>query len=383
MRISLALTALALLSCTNAAPAVTPCATADITHCLATQQSCNAITGSAVCSHCPDGMHASAGGLCVAIVGTPIEHDFPDQTVSAGMEQLGNCRSWTLGNAADLWVTGVELTQHESSHHSNWTYVPEGLYAGPDGIWPCASRNYDQLTAAVSGGVLYAQSTQATHETQVFPDGAAIRIPAHSVIVSDIHLLNLTQAPVTGHVSMTIYTIPRAQVQIPLTPFHITYDTLDLPPHTHSRVEMTCNLASGFMQQTGHPLDARLFYALPHTHALGTRVFLSAIGGPLDGQTLLDVQGTPGEARGVAYNTPVDLTGVTSFHFGCEFDNPTADVVHWGFGNQEMCEMLGFMQSPVAFEGRLTMDNPAGMDGTTALFSGGCNMTWVTLASGM
>ncbi len=383
MRTSFAcLFALASLSCTNT-PSTAMCAAADVARCLATQQACSPTGAAATCERCENGQHASGHGLCEPIAGTALSHDFPDETIAAGGESLHNCRSWTLNNTEDLWVTAVELTQHESSHHSNWTYVPDTLYTGPDGIWPCADRSYDQLTAAVAGGVLYAQSTQAVHEVQAFPDGAAVRIPAHSRVISDIHLLNTTTTDVTGHVSMSLYTLPRAQVITPLTPFHITYQALQLPAHQRSRFETTCELATGFEHNTGTPIGMRLFYSLPHTHALGTRVFLEAVGGPLDGQSLLDVMGTPGEARGLAYANPVDLAGITSLHFGCEFENPTADVVHWGFGNQEMCEMLGFIESPVAFEGRVETTSTLGMDGTMPTFSGNCSVLFVALSSSM
>jgi hypothetical protein len=378
-----ALLVLASLSCTGGSPAHVPCAAADVTHCLITQQACDASGAAATCQHCGNGEHPSAQGACEPIDGTPITHDFPDQTIAANSELLAHCRSWTLNNETDLWVTAVELTQHEASHHSNWTYVPDDLYPGPDGIWTCADRGYDQLTAALSGGVLYAQSTQAVHEVQAFPNGAAVRIPAHSRIVSDIHLLNVTSQDVTGHVELSIYTLPRAEVRTPLTPFHITIQDLQIPPHEQSRFETTCELATGFERAAGMPIGMHLYYSLPHTHALGTRVFLQAVGGPLDGQTLLDVRGTPGEARGLAYDTPIDLAGLSGMHFGCEFENPTTDVVHWGFNDQEMCEMLGFIESPVAFEGSVSATTNTGTDGTMPVYSGSCSTIFVQLASGM
>ncbi len=374
---------LACLSCTTAPPGSATCAAADVARCLGTQQACDPTGGAATCERCDPGEHASAQGLCEPISGTALRHDFPDQTIAAGSESLHNCRSWTLNNAEDLWVTAVELTQHEASHHSNWTYVPDTMYDGADGIWPCTDRGYDQLSAAVAGGVGSAESTHAVHEVQAFPEGAAVRIPAHSRIVSDIHLLNVTTAEVTGHVTLSLYTLPRAEVVTPLTPFHITYQDLALPPRSRSRYEASCEIASGYQANEGSPHHMRLFYSLPHTHALGTRVFLSAVGGPRDGEVLLDVMGTPGEARGIAYAEPIDLTGVTSLHFGCEFENPRAEVVHWGFQDQEMCEMLGFIESPLAFESRIEATDTMGMDGTTPTFSGPCSTLFVTLASGM
>jgi hypothetical protein len=368
---------LSLASCGGSSSVADPCAAVDVELCLVTQQGCALEAGAAACVHCSAGQHPDGEGRCVPIPGTPLSHDFPMQTISSGRESLGMCRSWTLHNDEDLWVTGVELAQNELSHHSNWTFAPETRFPGPDGIWSCRDRGYDQLSAAVAGGVIYAQSTQATRETQVFPEGAAVRIPARSTIFSDIHLLNATEHEVTGRASLTLYTVPRAEVQVPLAPFHITYHTLALPPLRRSRVSMTCELASGYQGTTGRPLDIRLFYALPHTHALGTRVFLDAVGGPLDGRSLLDVVGQPGEARGVAYRTPIDLTGITGLRFGCEFDNVTAEVVNWGFGDQEMCEILGFIQSQAAFEGRADTQIGMGSEGELATFEGNCSMLWL------
>ena len=94
-------------------------------------------------------------------------------------------------------------------HHSNWLFVPAsnpatgviGPFDGPDGTFTCADRGFDQAVAALKGGVLFAQSTQAQHDVQKFPAGAVIQIPAHSKIVATIHLLNAVRhgrPPVAG-----------------------------------------------------------------------------------------------------------------------------------------------------------------------------------------
>ena len=121
-----------------------------------------------------------------------------------------------------------------------------------------------------------------------------------------------------------------------------------------------------------------LYYALPHTHALGSRFFFEVVGGPDDGRSLLDVEGFNSEARGRLYDPPLDLTGATGLRFGCEFDNPRNASVGWGFGDQEMCEMLGFAEMDIFFESRVDEANAAGTDGDTRLFTGPCS----TLAIG-
>jgi hypothetical protein len=267
----------------------------------------------------------------------------------------------------------VEVSQSESSHHSNWTFVPEDKFAGPDGIWKCKDRGYDQLSAAVFGGVLYAQSTQAVHEVQKFPDGVVVRIPAHARIISDIHLLNTTSAAITGKMTFTLYTLPSAEVKVKLAPFHLDYHGLDIPPQATSRFTANCDVDASYQNITKKPLDMQIYYLLPHTHALGSRMFVKVEGGANDGKTLIDVTGTIGEARGRAFDPPESMAGAKGFEYGCEFVNPRAEGVKWGFGDQEMCEALGFAASPLAFETTVKTAVPDGNDGTIKKFTGSCS----------
>ena len=346
--------------------------------CLVNQHACELDGEVARCVPCELGEYATASGTCAAIAGTPLHHSFTEFETASGEEVLGLCQSWTLDNDEPLLVNAVELQQNEASHHSNWTFVPDGRFDGPDGVWPCDERNYDQLSAALAGGVLYAQSTQASKEVQKFPDGAVVRLPAHARIIGDVHLLNPTDHPISGRVEMTLYSLAAADVRVELAPFHLTYDTLDIPPRSTSRFTGECDLSEPFEDAAGTPLAMTLYYALPHTHALGSRFFFEVVGGPDDGKSLLDVEGFNSEARGRLYDPPLDLAGATGLRFGCEFDNPRNESVHRGFGDQEMCEMLGFAEMDIIFESRVDEANADGADGDTQLFTGPCS----TLAIG-
>jgi len=322
-----------------------------LSQCLAEQKIC---ADGPTCAVCPDGQYAASNGLCKPVGGTLVQHDFPEITSMGGQEILGNCRSWTLNNPTELWINAVELDQDEASHHSNWLFVPDDQFDGPDGIWRCHDRSYDELTAALAGGVLYAQSTQATHEVQKFPNAAAVRIPPYSRIISDIHILNATQATVTGHARLSLYALALADVKIKLSPFHLTFSKLEIPAQATSRSQAKCEIDSSFESIANHALNAKVYYILPHFHALGRHFFVERMGGAHDGQVLFDATGAAGEARGRAMDPPIDLSGDDGLAFGCDFDNETPDVVHWGFGNQEMCELLGFADSPLAWESTVT-----------------------------
>ena len=345
-----------------------------VSECLINQMACvEDAVGVASCELCPTGTFADDTATCVDIGGTVTSHTFPENTTGAGSETLGMCRSWTLNNAEPLWVNAVELEQNEASHHSNWVFVPDTEYEGADGAWPCAERGYSQLAAALAGGVLYAQSTQAPHEVQKFPDGVVVRIPANARIVSDVHTLNTSGSPITGTAQLNLYSIPEDQVTVKLAPFHVTYDGLDIPAQSTSRFTGECALEDQFQMNGGGPVDMKIYYLLPHTHALGTRMFVEAIGGPVDGMSLIDVSGFNGEARGRAYDPPIDMAGATGIRFGCEFTNPRAESVGWGFDDQEMCEALGFAASPIAFESRVSAADADGEDDGIAKFTGACS----------
>jgi hypothetical protein len=340
--------------------------------CFSRQRVCVAGDEGPTCEPCGSAQYASPEGVCEALPGTALQNKFADFTIKAGTEVKGLCQSWTLHNKEDLWVNAVELLQSESSHHSNWTFVPDDKFTGPDGVWDCDERNYSQLSAAVSGGVIYAQSTQAVHEVQKFPNGAAVRIPRYSRIIGDVHLLNTTADDITGNAELTLYTLKESEVAIKLAPFHFTYEGLEIPPHADSRFRGECALDSKFTA-TGNPFKMDIYFVLPHYHALGKAFFLDTIGGAKDGERIFEVGAYDGEAHGKNYDPPYSLTDATGLAFGCDFTNPRNETIHYGLGDQEMCEMLGFADSKVAFEARVDSAEAAGSDGSTQVFTGPCS----------
>ena len=182
----------------------------------------------------------------------------------------------------------------------------------------------------------------------------------------------LAQEAITGHAKINIYSGPAEDVTVKLAPFHMTFETLAIPPHAKSRFVAECELGEGFQQAGGIPFGLELYYALPHTHAMGKRFFFEVFGGPDDGKSLIDVEDFNSEARGRAYAPPLAIEGAKGLRFGCEYDNPRDEEVVWGFGDQEMCEMLGFADSKVVFESAIHELQDAGKDGDVHLFTGPC-----------
>jgi hypothetical protein len=306
------------------------------------------------------------------------EHHFPVYTIAPGTDISGLCQSWAIGNDQELWVNRVDVENDGYLHHSNWVFAPERHHDVPDGIWPCKDQQIDELVVALLGGVIYAQSTQAKEETQAFPDGVAIRLPPRARIIAFTHMLNVSDASVETQLRVKLNTITPAAATVKLAPFRLTYYDLTLPPEAESIFEGTCEIRDSYEDLMGTPFRSRLYYVLPHFHELATRFELRLAGGPRDGERIYDVQGRFGEANGLTFDPPLDLAaaGATGLTFACHFDNPRDEVVGWGLGDKEMCVMLGFADSDMAFDASIDHGKgaPVGERDGKALHQGPCNV---------
>ena len=210
--------------------------------CLKSQQICSSDGTTETCAPCADGHYAKDSSTCAEIPGVVLSHDFGVYHLAAAAEVNSLCQSWTLGNDAELWVNGVEMKTSGGYHHSNWLFVPDNQYAGPDGVWTCDDRGgYSELRAAVAGGVLFAQTTQAKHQVQKLQDGVAVRIPPYTRIIGGTHLLNHGRRRAREHAVHHALRSRRQDVTVTLAPFHLTYQDLTIPPKARSQFSGECD----------------------------------------------------------------------------------------------------------------------------------------------
>lgn len=287
-----------------------------------------------------------------------LTHTFETVPVGPGAEITGLCQSWTLGNAEALFINRVVADNLGAFHHSNWIWVPEANYAGPDGTWPCADRSFDQIVAGAVGGVFFAQSTQSRTDTQAFPEGVAFEMPPRVRIIGDVHLLNASDSPTTTSLSFEIFTLPADAVRVKLQPMAFTNMALDIAPNAETHARMQCS--------TPQP-DFDVYYVLPHYHTLGKAMRVDVAGGTMNGMSLFGAAGTYGEPSGKTYDPPIRVTGAAGLAITCEYDNPRPAAVSYGFGDQEMCVSLVYSTGRKA--GGMALTNLTVMD------VGGVHMT--------
>ncbi len=286
--------------------------------------------------------------------GTAQTYAFGPFTIPASSEVTTDCVQITLHNDQPLNINQVELTTGIGFHHSNWFFVPEHEFAGDDGTFTCTDRNFDQAVAAIFGGVLFAQSTQATHETQAFPPGAIVYIPAHSKLVAQIHLLNSTDDTINLAPSIGLTPIPDAEVTTVLAGVSFENQSIALPPHAESAFTVDCDIATTHQQVFGRPPDFNLYYGLAHYHAMGTGLTIEAVKDDGTATTAFTTSARVGDTLGGPIDPLFSMVGYSRLRFTCDYTNSTDQTVPWGNGSDEMCVFLAFSDSPDFWAGGVT-----------------------------
>src|SRR5690606_30744503 len=140
----------------------------------------------------------------------------------------------------------VTMVNDGGFHHSNWFAVPEEVFPGEDGFWKCSDRGYLELTAAIEGTVLFAQSTQSREEVMALPAGAVIKIPPRHKLIAGVHLLNIASVDLESELRMALDIIHPRDVDAVLTPMHLDYRDLALPASKRSRFTGDCSFAATY-----------------------------------------------------------------------------------------------------------------------------------------
>ena len=307
----------------------------------------------------------------------PRTYDFGPFTLAPTQEETNLCVSASLDNPEPMFIQSVELTTGAGFHHSNWFHVPHDTFRGEDGVWPCDSRAFNEPIAGAFGGVLFAQSTQATHEVQAFPGGAAIPIPPYSKIVAGLHLLNASDQNLEVPLSITLTPMPREEVTVQLRPLGLENKALGLPPHRQSSFAMTCDVKTKHQTAFGRDPDFRIHYVLPHYHGLGSALMLEAIDAEGNARTVFANNRPVGSPLGGPIDPPFDMTGSVALRMTCIYDNPRDTTVGFGVGDQEMCVLLGFTSSPNQWGGGALDPEAVGEgedDGGTVRFDTACDL---------
>ena len=273
-------------------------------------------------------------------------HKFPPVFVEAGTERDYDCQSWTLGNEEALYVTGVRQENDGAWHHSNWFYVPEDMF-GEAETWDCRDEDFDSVAAAISGGVIFAQSTQNLGETFRFPERSAVVVPPRSKIIGALHLANISAADIDTTITMEFETAEAEEIDVALQPLSYLIYSVDIPAQQESRWRMTCPMENAY-KNLAEDQRFGIYYALGHYHSWGNYFELSYVNEDGSETEIVKLESVIGDSLGRVIDPPVFADRAPGLKVTCGYNNTTDGSLIWGNdADKEMCMFLAYVGAPV------------------------------------
>jgi len=166
-------------------------------------------------------------------------------TIPAGTETY-QCERLTV--TEDVWITNFRAATPPGTHHSVLTVGDGGQ---PDGATPCDAGTNDD--AMIYGAGIDTNPIE-------LPPGVAMRVRAGQQLLLNLHLYNVSDAPLSGTSLVEIKRVAQSEVEHEAEVILMgKVPTLNVPPGESTQVG-TCVMNG----------DVNLFMVNPHMHQLGT-----------------------------------------------------------------------------------------------------------------
>lgn len=280
------------------------------------------------------------------------------QTTIAGSAEDERCKFVQVKD--DLWINDEVIRYTPGSHHfliwsTTYTSIPtmntSGVTVDTTQVFQClGGPPGDWKVDRMVGG---SQSASAASNLSGLPAGVALHIPAGTVLMLDLHVLNASPKPLDTTVLANLLTIPKASVQQEAGVYFFYNPFIRVPASGTSSARMSCPVTS----------DVKITTMQSHMHkqGLGGTATLEDSTGASLGQ--LYTSNTWADPPTTVWKSGKALTPGQQIDYECHYDNQgTTDVVQ-GFSaaKNEMCVISG------AYYPRDTKFETCGASGT---FSG-------------
>lgn len=215
----------------------------------------------------------------------------------------------------DLYVNAFEAISPPGTHH---TLLTMGAPNVPDGITPCTAADNNPLSVFGSG---------VGTDPLTLPDGIALRIPAGTQLLLNLHLFNTGTDPMTGTSGQRVRTIPEAEVVELAEGLLAGTIRIDLPAGVTKTTTGYCTMSS----------DTTLIAVAPHMHQLGIHEKVTAMS---SAQGDVVINDAPYDFNEQSFHAiePLPMAQGDRVRVDCTHHNTTTSTVTFGESTlEEMC----------------------------------------------
>lgn len=213
----------------------------------------------------------------------------------------------------DTYIKAFRAKSPTGTHH---TLLLRSSGGQPDGESPCGPT---------LGADMYHASGVGTDDL-TFPPGVAVKIPAGTQLLLNLHLFNTGSAPLEGVSGTMVQTVSAAEVQQEAEMILAGPTSIAVPPNGSQTVEGTCPF----------PGASTIATVWPHMHQYGTHMKVTYEGAS-GTKVLHDAPYSFADQKNYPI-TPLLVAPGEIIRIECTYQNPTSQTVYWGdSSNSEMC----------------------------------------------
>jgi hypothetical protein len=263
---------------------------------------------------------------------------FTMQTTIAASTEDERCQF--VQTTEDLWVNHEEIRYTPGSHHfilwnTPYTSIPtvnsSGATVDTTQVFDCVGGPAAAWsTTQIVGG---AQSADAPPALSDLPSNVALHIPAGSVLVMDLHVLNASTAALAPFVAINLDTIPQSQVSEEAGMYFFYDPFIVVPPNAAAQARMSCPVTS----------NVTLTTAQTHMHKWGlggSATLEDATGATLQALYSSSVWTDPPVTQ---WSPGMALQAGQQIDYECNYQNDGTTTVIQGLSaaTNEMCVFFG------------------------------------------
>lgn len=216
----------------------------------------------------------------------------------------------------EIFVSEFHPLIPAGTHHTVLTFAPPG--AGPDGMSTC-----DGFT---NGPRMIYGSGLGT-DPLIFPEGVAVRIPAGSQLLLNLHLFNFDATPLRGTSAVMARTVSPAAVVHEAEMTLAGVDArLNVAARSVSTANGTCTVRA----------DTTMFALFPHMHQTAIHQKVTVMRDAVE-TIVMDDDYTFDEQYYRLISPGVQLRAGDQIHVACTYDNPSEARTFGESSNDEMC----------------------------------------------
>lgn len=238
-----------------------------------------------------------------------------------------------LNNSEDIYVNKIRSLCRPGTHHFVLSSLLEtDNFPLPESDLMIDQNNMDgtfNLFSQVNRDFILFEAQNADY-TLSLPAGYAIRMPANMKLLTNSHYFNKTDKVRFGEVYCNLYTLPKNQVQQVLENGVLGNEDFTLPP----------NATTTIVTQELFDKTTQIILMTPHYHRRGQSFTVQIVGGPNNGQTILESFDYQHPTVGYFVNTPLILHPGEGLKTIVTYKNDSGRSVRYGVTSEDEMNYL-------------------------------------------